>query len=476
MQSQALPRRVSELASGHTGNVVPRKGLWVRVPCPPLQFVPAIAGVFFTFRGRKVFFARIGRQWLVLPPFSPLIITRASPECVACGLALNSDLRFTDLSLPRVLLVQSSKVVAVWPLLVLQRFPHGYPQASTCVKMRRPAQVDGRPLFFRSPRPSLSITTTRRRCALEFFCRSPGFACHTMPAKLTVLIPCKNERRNIRACIESVQAVADEILIADSGSTDGTLKIVREIGGCRIIEREYVYSANFKNWAIPQAHHEWILLVDADERVTPELAREIQCLLESPPADKDGFWIRRVNHYLGYRVKRCGWNRDGVVRLFRRDKSRYQARWVHAEVDLPPIRVGRLKSPFLHCTAWDSDHFLYKVNRYAGWGALNMRDAGERPNLLAMMTRAPLTFLHRYFLRLGILDGAMGFQVCMHAAYYSFLKQAKLWELHYALPQPDPEAERAAALGESTGAILSFEKGRAQSSEVERTRKRAAAA
>ena len=93
-----------------------------------------------------------------------------------------------------------------------------------------------------------------------------------MTAKLTVLIPCKDERRNIRACIESVQAIADEILIADSGSTDGTLDIVRDIGGCRIIEREYINSANFKNWAIPQARHEWVLVVDADERVTPELA------------------------------------------------------------------------------------------------------------------------------------------------------------------------------------------------------------
>ena len=101
-----------------------------------------------------------------------------------------------------------------------------------------------------------------------------------MTAKLTVLIPCKDERRNIRACIESVQAIADEMLIADSGSTDGTLDIVRDIGGCRIIEREYINSANFKNWAIPQAKHEWVLVVDADERVTPELADEIREVLE----------------------------------------------------------------------------------------------------------------------------------------------------------------------------------------------------
>ena len=291
-----------------------------------------------------------------------------------------------------------------------------------------------------------------------------------MTAKLTALIPCKDERRNIRACIESVQAIADEILVADSGSTDGTLEIVREIG-CRVIEREYVNSANFKNWAIPQARHEWILLVDADERVTPELAEEIRQILESPPADKDGFWIPRSNHYLGYPIKRCGWNSDDVIRLFRRDESRYEARWVHAEVDLPPSRLAQLKQPLLHYTMWDSDHYLYKLNRYAGWGALNLRDEGRRPSLLAMLTRAPLRFLQLYFLRLGFLDGVPGFQICMHTAYYAFLKQAKLWEMHYGLDQPDPEAGRAA----KTEPILAFEGARAESARVEPKRKRQAA-
>jgi glycosyltransferase involved in cell wall biosynthesis len=264
-----------------------------------------------------------------------------------------------------------------------------------------------------------------------------------MAAKLTALIPCKDERKNIRPCIESVRSIADEILIADSGSTDGTLDIVRSIGGCRIVEREYVNSANFKNWAIPQAEHEWILLVDADERVTPELAQEVRQLLDSPPADKHGFWIDRVGHFLGYRINRCGWNADAVIRLFRRDTSRYKDRWVHSEIDLPAARVGKLKHSLLHYTMWDSDKYVYKLNRYASWGALHLRDAGRRPSFFAMLTRAPLRFLQLYFLRLGFLDGIPGFQICVHTAYYAFLKQAKLWELHHALPQPDPDAEVA---------------------------------
>jgi glycosyltransferase involved in cell wall biosynthesis len=261
-------------------------------------------------------------------------------------------------------------------------------------------------------------------------------------AQLTVLIPCKNERRNIRACIESVRAIADEILIADSGSTDGTLEIVRDIGGCRIIEREYINSASFKNWAIPQARHEWVLVLDADERVPPELAAEVRKFLKAPPAEKDGFWIDRINHFLGYRIKHCGWNSDAVIRLFRRT-CRYQDRWVHSQVDLPMKLTGKLKQPMLHYTSWNSDDYLFKRNRYSAWGAMNMHAEGRKPNVLKMVVKMPLRFLHLYFLRLGFLDGVPGFQICMYTAFYTFVKQAKLWEKYKAIPQPDPEAERS---------------------------------
>lgn len=287
-----------------------------------------------------------------------------------------------------------------------------------------------------------------------------------MAAKLTVLIPCKDERRNIRPCIESVQSIADELLIADSGSTDGTLDIVRQIfrergGDCRLIEREYVNSADFKNWAIPQAKHEWVLVVDADERVPPLLAEEIQAVLADPPPSIDGYWIGRDNHYLGYRIRHCGWNSDDVLRLFRRDCGHYQKRWVHAEVEMDNSRTRRLDTAFLHYTTWNTNDYLFKMDRYAAWGALNFRDEKDRKSagFLPMLTRAPLRFLQLYFLRLGFLDGIPGLQVCMITAFYSFLKQAKLWELQNAIPQPDPEAERAAAL-DASHATIDFTKAR----------------
>lgn len=266
-----------------------------------------------------------------------------------------------------------------------------------------------------------------------------------MKATLTVLIPCKNERANIRQCIESVRGLANEILIADSGSTDGTLEIVRQMGDCRIIEREYVHSANFKNWAIPQAKHPWVLILDADERVTEELAAEIRAVLDSPDDNVDGYSIARKNYFLGYHIAHCGWNMDDVLRLFRRDVGRYHERWVHAEIELPRSRVRRLERPFEHFTAWTSEQYWHKLNRYASWGALNLRDEGHRVSTIGMFFRAPLRFLQLYVLRLGFLDGIPGLHVCAYTAFYVFMKQARLWELHHAMKQPDPDAALPAA-------------------------------
>ena len=153
-----------------------------------------------------------------------------------------------------------------------------------------------------------------------------------MSNQLTVIIPCKNEREHIRACIVSAQQVADEVLVADSGSTDGTLEIARELG-CRIIEREYRTSGDFKNWAIPQATHEWVLILDADERVTRRTGRRNSQRRCVKPRH-DGYWIYRRNHFLGHPIRFGFWKNDRCLRLFRRDLGRYVGPTDHAEVEL----------------------------------------------------------------------------------------------------------------------------------------------
>jgi hypothetical protein len=116
---------------------------------------------------------------------------------------------------------------------------------------------------------------------------------------------------------------------------------------------------------------------------------------------------------------------------------------VHAEIELVRDRIAELAEPMLHYTTWTTDAYLNKLNRYAAWGALNSRDESRTPGILSLMLSAPMRFLQLYVLRLGFLDGVPGFQVCMFAAFYSFLKKAKSWEMVHAIPQPDPESVSA---------------------------------
>ena len=197
-----------------------------------------------------------------------------------------------------------------------------------------------------------------------------------MAEKLTVLIPCKNETHNIRACIESARGVADEILVADSLSTDDTPEIVRQAGGCRIIQREFVDHANFKNWAIPQASHPWVLVLDADERVTEELAAEIRAILAGGNPALDAYRLRRDNFFLDYPIRHCGWSSATVVRLLRRDVCRYSIARVHERLEVEPERVGTLRanSSTTPARRWTSGRQSRTATR-PSWPKTNTRPA-----------------------------------------------------------------------------------------------------
>jgi glycosyltransferase involved in cell wall biosynthesis len=258
-----------------------------------------------------------------------------------------------------------------------------------------------------------------------------------MAVQLTVLIPCKNEQDHIRACVESARLVADEVLVADSGSTDRTLEIVAALGGCRVIEREFIGYSDFKNWAIPQAQHEWVLIVDADERVTPELAAEIRNKLATVSDRIDGFWIRRRNFFLGHEIKHSGCETSKLFRLLRRDVCRYRACRVHEEIDVRRGRDAVLSQPLLHYTYWTLDQYFEKQVKYTRLSALDRWDAGKRVTTVGMLVTPFLRFFQLYVLRLGFLDGLAGLQICMLQAFFvTFVKQARLWEISHALPQP----------------------------------------
>ncbi len=249
-----------------------------------------------------------------------------------------------------------------------------------------------------------------------------------MRCPLTVLIPCKNEESNIAACIASAREIADEILVADSLSTDRTLEIVQHLGGCRIIQREYIDYGNFNNWAIPQATHPWVLLIDADERLTDPLRREIARLLASPPCH-DGYWIYRDNYFMGRRIRFSGWQRNRVLRLFRRDLGRFNDAGDHSRLVIATGNVGRLHHRLLHFTYTSYDQYFRKFHRYTKLQAQRWFAEGRQVGWFDLALAGPARFLRAYILQLGFLDGLAGLQVCMLTGFYSFAKRARLWEL-----------------------------------------------
>lgn len=259
-----------------------------------------------------------------------------------------------------------------------------------------------------------------------------------MNKRLTVIIPCKNEAQNIRACIESVCDVADELLVADSGSTDATVAIALASENCRVIEREWRTACDFKNWALKHAANDWVLVVDADERVTPDLAKEIRTILVDPK--RSGYQIHRANHFMGHRVRFGQWGADKALRLFDRTRAGYVGDTDHAAVRVVRGGVGTVRNRLIHYTFWTYDQYLQKVHHYAKLQAARWYATGKRPSLLRMYLIAPLRFLQTYFLRLGFLDGAIGFQISVMIAFYSYQKQARLWQLWHGRKQPLDDA------------------------------------
>ena len=247
-----------------------------------------------------------------------------------------------------------------------------------------------------------------------------------MDGKLTVLIPAKDEEENIRACLESARLLADELLVADSGSTDATMGIAREFGA-RIIEREYINSANMKNWAIPQAAHEWVLVLDADERITPELAEAIRAAVRAPQAE--GFTVRRRSFVFGHAIRFCGWQSDVLVRLFRRDTCKYDDRRVHASVIVPSGQIKPLRGDLLHYTYRDFGQFMAKLDRYTTWSAQDLFERGRRATALRLLCKPIGRFLKQYLLQQGFRDGVAGLLLCGLSATSVFLRYAKLWAM-----------------------------------------------
>jgi len=244
--------------------------------------------------------------------------------------------------------------------------------------------------------------------------------------KLTAIIPVGNEIHNIEEVIASVD-FADEILVVDSFSTDGTYEKAIE-KATKVIRREFNYPASQKNWAIPQAKHEWVLLVDADERVTPDLKEEIIETLKNPNPDIVAFWIGRINHFMGQRVNYSGWRNDKVIRLFKRDFCKYEDKCVHEEI-IANGNIGSLKSKFYHNTYTTFDNYIEKLNRYAWWQAKDYDKKTGNITHYHFVIKPFWGFFKHYVIQSGFRDGFVGFTIGCLQAYAVYMRYVKLWLL-----------------------------------------------
>ena len=244
--------------------------------------------------------------------------------------------------------------------------------------------------------------------------------------QVTALIHTLNERDYIEDCIRSVDW-ADEIYLVDSHSTDGTVEFVRDkFPRVRIEQREYLGAASQKNYAIDRSSHDWIFVIDADERITPKLRAEILKTLDGP-LDLWAYSVGRLNFMLGKPVRYSGLQRDRVTRLFHRGHARYPNKRVHADL-LVDGATGRLEHKMDHFYIRSFDHMIAKMTRYANWGAAQMFIDGKSTNLSGILGHPIAKFFRDYILNLGFLDGTRGLiSVGMHV-YYTFWKYAKLWE------------------------------------------------
>ena len=243
--------------------------------------------------------------------------------------------------------------------------------------------------------------------------------------KISAVIITKDEEERITPTLESLPWI-DEIVIVDAHSRDRTRELCKKYTD-KVYVREWKGYVEQKNYVLQLATHDWVLSLDADERVSDELRDEIEELRRGG-MDCDGYYIPRKVFYLGRWIKHCGWHPDYQMRLFRKSKARWVGGSIH-ESCLVEGKLGYLRSPLLHFTYRNISEHLKRSNLYAELIARDKFRQGERASILKMVFLPLAAFIKTYFIRLGFLDGVAGLIISVLSANYIFLKYAKLWEM-----------------------------------------------
>lgn len=242
---------------------------------------------------------------------------------------------------------------------------------------------------------------------------------------ISAIVITKNEAHNLPACLATLNWM-HEIIVVDAESEDGTSEIAREYTD-KVFVRRWEGFANAKSFALAQSTGEWVLSIDADERVTPELREEICALLSEQPQCA-GYEMPRLANFLGKWMMHGGWYPGYVLRLFRRENGGFDSAAVHEAVQVQG-KIGRLRHHLLHYTDPNIQHYFEKFNRYTSLAAEEMQRQGKRFHLWDLLFRPLWFFLRMYVLRTGFMDGLPGLILASFSASYVFTKYAKLWEL-----------------------------------------------
>ena len=244
--------------------------------------------------------------------------------------------------------------------------------------------------------------------------------------RLSAIIITRNEEANIAACLDGL-AFCDERIVVDAGSTDRTAAIAAD-RGARVVLHDWKGFGAQKNFALSLARGDWVLSIDADERVSPALAGEIERAIarESSDASANGYEIPRLSSFVGREMRHSGWFPDYVLRLFRRGKARFSDDLVHERVicDGP---VGRLAEQLVHHSVTRLEEAISRIDRYSTAGAEMLLASGRRVSFARGIAHGLWSFFRAYVLRLGFLDGREGFLLAVANAEGTYYRYMKAW-------------------------------------------------
>ena len=250
--------------------------------------------------------------------------------------------------------------------------------------------------------------------------------------KISACLITLNEERNLPRCLAGVAPLVDDLLIVDSGSSDGTIDIAVKYGA-RVVRQDWLGYVRQKNFALANARHDWVLSIDADEEISPELAESIARVKADPASESpnapNGYQVSRLVYYRDRWIRHGDWYPDRLVRLFRRDQARFSGGHVHEKLELPgehPILAG----PLRHFTYEDADDRAERCARYARLWAQTAHEEHRNAGLLSGPLHGLARFVKGFIFKRGFLDGAVGWDIAVGNAREAWLKYELLRQLN----------------------------------------------